>query len=79
VEKENVRLEFKDFGPGIQEQYLPFIFNRFFRSPDTPNIHGSGLGLYICKQIILAHNGQITVSSEVGKGTAITVHLPRSV
>lgn len=78
VEKESVLLEFSDHGPGIQAQFLPFIFNRFFRSPDTPNIHGSGLGLYICKQIILAHNGQITVSSEVGKGTTISIHLPRS-
>lgn len=73
-----VQLIFQDFGQGIPENYLPFIFNRFFRSPDTPNIHGSGLGLYICKQIILAHNGQIKAESEIGKGTTISIHLPLS-
>ncbi len=74
----DVCLDFQDFGPGIPSNYLPFIFNRFFRSPDAPNIHGSGLGLYICKQIILAHNGQIKADSEIGKGTTISVHLPIS-
>lgn len=74
----NVLLIFQDFGPGIPKDYLPFIFNRFFRSPDAPNIHGSGLGLYICKQIILAHSGQIKASSEIGKGTTLSIHLPLS-
>lgn len=74
----NVLLTFQDFGPGIPKDYLPFIFNRFFRCPDAPNIHGSGLGLFICKQIILAHNGQIKASSEIGKGTAISILLPLS-
>lgn len=74
----DVCLTFQDFGPGIPSNYLPFIFNRFFRSPDAPNIHGSGLGLYICKQIILAHNGQIKADSEIGKGTTVSVHLPIS-
>lgn len=74
----NVLFEFQDFGPGISEQYLPFIFNRFFRSPEAPNLHGSGLGLYICKQIILAHSGQIYARSEVGKGTTMVIRLPLS-
>ena len=69
-------LTFQDFGPGIPDKYLPFIFNRFFRSPETPNIHGSGLGLFICKQIIAAHHGEIAASSEVGKGTTFTISLP---
>ncbi len=71
-------LDFQDFGPGILEQYLPFIFNRFFRSPDAPNMHGSGLGLYICRQIIQAHSGQIQARSVDGKGTTISIHLPLS-
>jgi len=73
-----VNLEIEDKGPGIDEKYLPFVFNRFFRSPDAPNMHGSGLGLYICKQIILAHNGQIQASSGDGKGTTVTIFLPFS-
>ena len=77
-ETSGVNLEFQDNGPGVPEKYLPFVFNRFFRSPDAPNIHGSGLGLYICKQIILAHSGQIQASSGDGKGTIITIFLPFS-
>ncbi len=71
-------LEFQDFGPGIPEQYLPYIFNRFFRTPDTPNMHGSGLGLYICKQIVTAHDGQIQALSGAGKGATIAIRLPLS-
>ena len=78
TEESGVRLAVKDEGPGIPEKYLTFVFNRFFRSPDAPNMHGSGLGLYICKQIILAHNGQIEASSGEGKGTTITIFLPFS-
>ncbi len=78
-EAAEVVVTFEDFGPGIPEQYLPSIFNRFFRSPETPNMHGSGLGLYICKQIILAHQGQIQALSESGKGLTISIRLPFSV
>ncbi len=66
-----------DQGPGIPPQYLPHIFERFFRNPEQdPNIHGSGLGLYICKQIVEAHSGTITAESLPGEGTTLTVFLP---
>ena len=77
-EVSEVQMTFEDFGPGVSAQYLPFIFNRFFRSPDTPSMHGSGLGLYICKQIILAHKGHIQAQSEAGKGLTVSIHLPIS-
>ena len=67
---------FSDHGPGIPEKYQPFIFDRFFRSPDTPTIHGSGLGLFICKHIIQAHHGEITVISTLGEGTTFQIVLP---
>jgi len=67
----------KDHGPGIPEQYLSRIFERFFRNPDhAMKVHGSGLGLFICKQIIDYHNGKISVESEVGKGTTFIITLP---
>jgi signal transduction histidine kinase len=67
----------QDYGPGISPEYLPHIFDRFFRVPDqAPNVHGSGLGLYICKRLILAHHGLINVESTVGKGTKFTIFLP---
>jgi signal transduction histidine kinase len=77
-DESDVVLTIEDRGPGISEKYLPFIFNRFFRSPDTPNMRGSGLGLYICKQIILAHKGHIEAQSEAGKGLIISIRLPIS-
>ncbi len=69
-------ITFTDHGPGIPEKYLPFIFERFFRSPDTPTIHGSGLGLYICKHIIQAHHGEIQATSKIGEGTTVIVTIP---
>ncbi|MCE1253942.1 MAG: ATP-binding protein [Anaerolineae bacterium] len=72
-------ISIRDFGPGINEKYLPYVFDRFFRSPDLlPNIHGSGLGLFICQQIIQAHHGVITAASKIGEGTTFTVLLPDS-
>ncbi len=69
-------ISFTDHGPGIPEKYLPFIFERFFRSPDTPTIHGSGLGLYICRHIIQAHHGEIKATSKIGEGTTFIVTIP---
>ncbi len=69
-------ITFTDHGPGIPDKYLPFIFERFFRSPDTPTIHGSGLGLYICKHIIQAHHGEIKAASKIGEGTSFMIIIP---
>lgn len=73
----SIYLTIEDHGAGISPAYVPHLFQRFFRSPDhNPNVHGSGLGLFICKQIIDAHRGQIYVTSEVGKGTIFHIKLP---
>ena len=72
-----VQVVFRDNGHGIPEKYLPFIFDRFFRNPEeSVSIHGSGLGLYICRQIIQAHQGSIKVDSKSKKGTKFTIFLP---
>ncbi len=71
-----VQIEVIDHGPGIPPQYVPFIFDRFFRNPEqAPNVHGSGLGLFICRQIIQAHQGDISVNSTLGVGSTFTVFL----
>ena len=76
-EKEFACISVKDHGPGIPEQYVAHLFERFYRIPNqAPNVHGSGLGLYICKQIIQAHRGVISADSVVGKGTSFDVRLP---
>jgi signal transduction histidine kinase len=60
-DRKKLRIVFADQGPGIPEEYLPF-FERFYRSPDTSST-GTGLGLYICQQIIKAHHGKIWAES----------------
>ena len=72
-------LYFKDYGPGIAEEHQPFIFDRFYRVRDNSHTaHGSGLGLYICREIIIAHNGTINVISEENKGTTFEIILPNT-
>lgn len=67
-----------DTGMGIPEDELPHVFDRFFRGekPRTLQISGTGLGLAIVKEIVELHGGQVTVESEVGKGSSFTVWLP---
>ncbi len=67
---------FADHGPGIPEDYLPFVFERFYRVPGQATITGTGLGLYICKQIILAHHGKIWAESILDEGTTFFIELP---
>ena len=61
----------EDTGSGIAPEYLPRIFEKFFRVPGQTHI-GSGLGLTIAKEIVEAHGGTITAASQVGKGTKFT-------
>jgi signal transduction histidine kinase len=70
-----VRVEFADRGPGIPETFIPFVFERFYRVPGQ-SITGTGLGLYICKQIILAHHGKIWAESLLDQGTTFFIELP---
>lgn len=69
-----------DTGVGIPEVDLPHIFDRFYRVDKARNRQtgGFGLGLAIVKQIIQAHNGRITVESEIEKGTKFQICLPNS-
>jgi signal transduction histidine kinase len=76
-ENDNAKITFSDSGPGIAPEHIAGLFQRFFRVPElSNNTRGTGLGLYICKHIIEAHKGEITVSSVVGQGTTFSVLLP---
>ena len=75
-DKTTVTVSVKDEGLGIPKNQLPYIFNRFFRSEKTRNLEGIGLGLYLCRQIIHAHNGKVWVESEEGKGSVFYFSIP---
>lgn len=75
--KSQVILTVEDQGLGIAPEFIDRIFNRFERAISAQHISGLGLGLYISKQIIDAHNGTIKVESELGIGSRFTVILPR--
>ncbi|MCC6148126.1 MAG: GAF domain-containing sensor histidine kinase [Anaerolineaceae bacterium] len=76
-DKAGTMIIFKDFGPGIAPEHLPLLFERFFRGPDqVMNSKGSGLGLFICKQIIQAHHGKIVAESDIGEGMVFHIFLP---
>jgi len=71
-----VQMIFEDQGTGIPKEHLPFIFDRFYRVPEQPGKAGTGLGLFICNQIIEAHHGKIWAESEEQKGTRFIIQLP---
>jgi len=70
---------YSNSGPAIPEPYLSRIFTRFYRTPDQAiKSHGTGLGLYICKQIIEKHQGTLTVASPQEGGVLFTLALPHA-
>ncbi len=76
-EDNEVKVIISDKGPGIPKRYIAHIFERYFRNPEVaPNVHGTGLGLFIAHEIIKAHNGAIRVESEEGYGAKFIISLP---
>lgn len=74
---EEINVHVSDTGVGIPQESLPFIFEKFYRVPGVEQpIQGTGLGLFICKRIIEAHQGRIEVRSRPGEGTEFIVYLP---
>lgn len=74
-EGENIKIEIADNGKGIEQQYLDRIFDMFFRASNI-GVEGSGLGLYIVKDTVYKIGGEISVTSQIRKGTTFTIILP---
>jgi len=68
-----IRIDVRDTGSGMTPDEVAHAFDRFHKGPGS---RGSGLGLTIARNLVVAHGGDIHVSSEVGKGTAVAVTLP---
>ncbi|HEY0299129.1 MAG TPA: HAMP domain-containing sensor histidine kinase, partial [Arachidicoccus sp.] len=76
-EKNQALISVADAGQGIAPEYIPKIFDRYFRIPGTKK-EGTGLGLSISKEFIEAQKGSLEVKSEYGKGSCFTVRLPKA-
>ena len=76
-ENGRVMLRVSDDGAGIPAEALPLVFERFYRVDAARDRSGTGLGLSIVDWIVKAHGGTISVTSELGEGTAFTVELPK--
>ena len=66
----------RDHGPGIDEEDLPYVFDRFYRAPAARGLPGSGLGLAIVRQVADAHGGTVTAERAEGGGTRMRLTLP---
>jgi len=69
---EEALVSFHDTGVGIPQEDFSKLFNPFF----TTKAKGQGLGLAVCKRLVEAHGGEVTVESRLGEGTTFTIRLP---
>ena len=69
-------LTVRDHGPGIAEEDVPHVFERFYRATSARSMPGSGLGLAIVHQVAESHGGTIEVEAAPGGGTLMRLRLP---
>jgi signal transduction histidine kinase len=74
---QQVEFVLQDDGPGIPASNLPHLFEPFWQL-DSNTRRGLGLGLFICREIVEAHGGRISVESDLGKGSTFRFTLPAS-
>jgi two-component system, OmpR family, sensor histidine kinase MprB len=75
VQVRDGELTVRDHGPGIAEEDLPYVFDRFYRATSARGMPGSGLGLAIVRQVADAHGGTVTAERAEGGGTRISLRL----
>ena len=69
------RLAVRDHGPGIADEDLPYVFDRFYRARSARGMPGSGLGLAIVRQVAEAHGGEVVAEPAEGGGTRMVLDL----
>jgi signal transduction histidine kinase len=69
-------IQFRDMGVGISESDLPFIFEPFYRGMNAVSVSGHGIGLSLVEKIIKLHKAQLSVSSQLNKGSVFTITIP---
>lgn len=75
--KTEVKITVQDNGPGIPKEDLPKMFKRFSQGTNIKRSTGTGLGLFLSRQIIEAHGGEVFVESEIGKGSLFGFSIPK--
>ena len=65
----------RDHGPGIEDEDIPHVFDRFYRARSARGLPGSGLGLAIVRQVAEAHGGAVAAERAEGGGTRMTLRL----
>ena len=67
-------IRIRDYGPGIPEEELPFIKNKFYKG--SSKARGSGIGLAVCEEIVTRHEGKLDIGNAEGGGCVVTIRLP---
>ena len=67
-------IEIRDYGPGIPEEELPYIKNKFYKG--SSKARGSGIGLAVCEEITTRHEGTLDIGNAEGGGCLVTIRLP---
>jgi signal transduction histidine kinase len=76
MNEEGMLFQVSDRGIGIAPEAMQHLFERFYRAEDKPERSGAGLGLYIAKQIVEAHGGNIRVESKLNQGSTFSFNIP---
>jgi len=74
AEQDYVVVRVRDYGPGIPEDEIPLVKHKFYKG--SSKARGTGIGLAVCDEIVLMHNGELTLENAEGGGTLVTVRLP---